>query len=129
MCIQNNAIEHQIISLTKQILTFSIYKPLHLDVLGQKRILLASEELTFEHSPLFSMSSPPLITHVTLQDENGKRYNIEPNENGLKFASGDISYQQYLRSQNNENRKLIGLSLVFLTAFLAGSWGLFRLLL
>lgn len=129
MCIPNNAIEHQIISLTKQILTFSIYKPLHLDVLGQKRILLASGETAFEQSPLFSMPSPPLVTLVTLQDENGKRYNIEPNENGLKFASGEISYQQYLRSQNNENRKLIGLSLAFLATFLAGSWGLFRLLL
>lgn len=129
MCIPKNTIERQIFNITKQILSFSIYKPMHLELIGQKRILLTSGDLAFEESSLISNESLPLITNVTLQDVDGKTYKIEPNENGLKFASGDISYQEYLRSQRNGNRKLIGLSLAFMATFLAGSWGLFQLLL
>lgn len=126
MCIPANTIERQVFNLTKQILSFSIYKPVHLDLIGQKRILLSSAE---EDSSLFASESPPLITNVTLRDRAGKTYTVEPNENGLKFASGEISYQQYLRSQSKGNTTLIGLCLAFLAAFLGGSWGIFQLLL
>ena len=121
MCFSSNALEQQAYRFTEKIHNSSLLKIVRVDFIG-KYVDIHSErpldaQLNFgEHLPL--------IKNVILEDNNGMQFTIEPNEYGLEFANGEISYQQYLGAKKTEVRKLliykIGSTGVF--TFIAGSF-------
>lgn len=123
MCFSYDQIELQSYRLAKQIILQSKHNPVCLNLVGNSSIELKNRNLEFDKMQTQD-GSLPLIKHVILQDQVGKLYSIEPCENGLKFAQGEITYKEYLQKQKGENKKLIGFSLAFITLFLASGWGL-----
>lgn len=62
----------------------------------------------------------PLIKNVTLEEDSGKKYSVEANEFGVRFAYGEMTFEQYLNSKKKEATKLIAYSI--------GSAGIFILM-
>ncbi|MEH7883446.1 hypothetical protein V7654_03875 [Bacillus sp. JJ1609] len=104
MCFTSNAIEQQAYRFTEKIHNSSLYKIVRLELVG-KYVDFDSE------IPLDAQLNPgehlPLIKNVILVDNFGKQYKIEPNKFGLKFASGELTYKQYVYSRKTEARKLL----------------------
>lgn len=123
MCFSYDQMEQQAYRLANQIILHSKHNPVRLNLVGNSSIELTTRNLVIDKMQSQD-GSIPLIKNVILQDQAGKLYCIEPCENGLKFAQGEISYKEYLQKQKGENKKLIGFSFAFITFFLASGWGL-----
>ncbi|WP_174728770.1 hypothetical protein [Mesobacillus harenae] len=70
-----------------------------------------------------------MITKVILEDKYGRLFSIEPNDIGLRFAKGDITYNDYLRLQKKGNRQLILIFLGVTGLFSGMSWVFINLLI
>lgn len=99
MCVSNHAFEMQINKKIEKIRVHSIYTPVAVVDSEGKRINFGDQ---FIHPS-------GLIKKVILQDVDGNDYEVEPEENGLRFAKGDISYNDYQLLQMKQNRKAIAL--------------------
>jgi hypothetical protein len=105
MCFSSNAIEQQAYRFTERIHNSSLYKIVRIDLIGTS-IKMDPEKSLESH--LLDSDSIPLIKNIILEDtSNGKKYSVEPNEFGLKFAGGEITYHQYARTRKSEVRKLL----------------------
>ena len=116
MCFSSNAIEQQAYRFTEKIHNCSLYKIVRLDLIGKYVDFDPERPLDAQ---LNSLEHLPLIKNVILEDHFGKQYNIEPNEIGLKFACGELTYKQYVYSKKTEARKLL--------IYTLGSAGVFSL--
>lgn len=104
MCVSNNFIEHQAYKMSEKIRSNSVYKFVRVDTSEGNYFELNKIELCMDSNNLTGPNGHclPLIKKVILEDKEGKCYSIEPNENGLKFAIGEISYREYTKLQKKE---------------------------
>jgi hypothetical protein len=105
LCFSSNAIEMQAYTFTEKIQKSSVYKLVQIDLIGDQFIKM-DDDLSLE-TMLTHGEEMPLIKAVVLSDSEGRLYTIQPNEKGLNFANGEITYDQYLRSIKNETSKLV----------------------
>lgn len=116
MCISNNALERQAYVMCEKIRKYSIYRPLRLDFINGKSIELQKQQL----EDIIISEQLPLISKIILEDINGLHFEVEPDENGLNFAKGAITFEEYKQIKSKESKMFIGY-------FLALSSGLFLL--
>lgn len=123
MCISNNEIERQSYIMSEKIRESSVYKPVLIKFIDKKSINLQNHSL--DH--IFAKEDLPLISKVTLEDAEGMRFDIEPNEIGLSYAKGEITYKEYKQMQNKESKLFIGYLTLLSSGFLLISWIALRL--
>lgn len=120
MCFSTNVIEQQALIISDKIIKNSIYKPVSLDFISEKNVGIQD----------FAMQSSgnniSLITRVNLVNNEGLQISVEPNENGLRYAMGEISYKDYKKLQNQESRQFIWYFFAISSVFLLISWATIR---
>ncbi|CEG29009.1 hypothetical protein BN1002_03937 [Bacillus sp. B-jedd] len=99
MCVSNNVLEIQTNKLSDEIRLNTIFTPVAFVYHNGQRVNLGA---SFLHQAGF-------IKRVVLQDTEGNVYEVDPTENGLRFAKGEISYRDYQLLEKKENRKAITL--------------------
>jgi hypothetical protein len=109
MCLSGNAFELQAYSFTEKISRSTLYKIVRLDFIGGNSIEVDLEHLKHE-------DNLSLIKNIVLEDAKGKQYNIDPDEWGVLFAAGEMTYNQYQRSKKLGTRKLLVSALGFTSA-------------
>lgn len=99
MCISGNFIELQAYKVCEEIRDQSVYKLVRLEVSEGHNIDLQNIQNFWD--------GKALITKAILEDSNGKSYIVNPNQNGLMFAKGEITYKEYRKMEKSENIKVI----------------------
>jgi hypothetical protein len=112
MCVSNHAFEFQAYKMSEQIIKNTIYQPVKVVYIGEKDVDVN------DINPL------ELITKIILQDSEGHYFEVEPSENGIKFAKGEITYQEYLRLEKKDIKNLITYSSASIGTILILSWAL-----
>lgn len=120
MCFSTNVIEQQALIISDKIIKNSIYKPVSLDFISEKNVGI--QDFTMQSSG----KEISLITRVNLENNAGLQISVEPNENGLRYAMGEISYKDYKKLQNQESRQFIWYFFAISSAFLLISWASIR---
>lgn len=123
MCISNNEIERQAYIMSEKIRNNSIYKSIGMEFVG-------TENLMFQNQPLediLAKKDLSLVSKVILEDSKGMRFAIEPNEIGLSYAKGEITYKEYKQMQNKESKLFIGYLVALSSGFFLVSWAALRL--
>lgn len=118
MCFSTNAIEQQAYHYTEKINNSTLYKIVHIEMIGHHVII--KKGLPLEDQLDFG-GQLPLIKNVTLEDYNGKKYIVEPNEFGVRFAHGDMTFAQYLKMKKKELTKLLAYSIGSVAIFITAS--------
>ncbi|MER2170978.1 MAG: hypothetical protein ABS938_10100 [Psychrobacillus psychrodurans] len=49
-----------------------------------------------------------LISKAVLEDNGGNSYSVSINQNGLRFAMGELTYKEYKKKERNEDIKGFG---------------------
>ncbi|MFS0638493.1 hypothetical protein AB1K84_21570 [Mesobacillus foraminis] len=119
MCVSNHAFELQTHRMYERIQKESIYRLVRIVYTEGKSI-----DLPNEHINLLE-----LITKITIKDNEGNIYEIEPSESGLRFARGDISYKEYLRLQKKETRQMITILTVLTSSLFITGWAFIKYLI
>ncbi|WP_066059633.1 hypothetical protein [Robertmurraya korlensis] len=112
MCVSNHAFEFQAYKMSEQIINHTIYQPVRVVYFGEK------DAYVNDINPL------ELITKIILQDNEGHYYEVEPSENGIRFAKGEITYQEYLQLGKKDIRNLITYSSASIGTIFILSWAL-----
>ena len=123
MCISHNEIERQAYIMSEKIRKNSIYKPIRLDFINGKSTEFKNGAL----EDLANGKDVPLVSRVILEDKEGARFGIEPNEIGLRYAAGEITYKEYKQLQNKESKLFIGYVTALSSCFLLISWAALKL--
>lgn len=123
MCISHNEIERQAYIMSENIRKNSIYKPIRLDFINGKSMEFRNGAL----EDIGNGKDVPLVSRVILEDKEGARFRIEPNEIGLRYATGEITYNEYKQMQNKESKLFIGYVTALSSGFLLISWAALRL--
>ncbi|KKK34333.1 hypothetical protein WQ57_23200 [Mesobacillus campisalis] len=119
MCVSNNAFELQAFQMSENIRRHSIYQPVRVMYLDGRWIDLPKKDEE-------TMDSQDLITKVVLKDSKGNVYEVEPNINGLSFAKGEITYEDYLQLDKKENKKTVTYLLGITGGYLVIGWAFLR---
>ncbi|WP_176791268.1 hypothetical protein [Thalassobacillus cyri] len=104
--------------MSKEIRENSIYLPVAIEYIGGKTVKLPHELETAE-----------LITKVIVKDREGNYYKIGPNEKGLRFAKGEISYKEYLKLKRKENRRFFTYFTSITGSFFIAGWTIIKFFL
>ncbi|MEK3997123.1 hypothetical protein MKX96_01460 [Psychrobacillus sp. FSL W7-1493] len=120
MCFSTNVIEQQALIISDKIIKNTIYKPVSLDFISEKNVGIQD----FQMQNIGEEIS--LITMVNLENNEGLQISVEPNENGLRYAMGEISYKDYKKLQNRESRQFIWYFFAISSVFLLISWASIR---
>lgn len=95
MCAPNNFIEQQAYEMYEKIKKNSVYNFIRADYSeGSNQGSNSQDDNTRNVSAL--------ITRVVLEDKDGTLYTVEPNPNGVRFAKGEITYNEYKKLQKSE---------------------------
>ncbi|WP_082232848.1 hypothetical protein [Halobacillus massiliensis] len=97
MCVSNNVFELQAYRMYQQIIKSSVYSPITVECAGGRNIDLTCQEV----------ESTDLIKEIALKDKEGHLFRIKPHEEGLRFANGEITYEEYEGIIKINNRKAI----------------------
>lgn len=97
MCVSNNFIEQQAYDMSEEIRKNSLYKVVKVDVSGGDGLGFQKQN---DH-----WNGTDLITKVILEDKKGTIYSIKPDDIGLRFAKGEITYKEYSQLQKKEDLK------------------------
>ncbi|MBM7607295.1 hypothetical protein JOD29_000532 [Lysinibacillus composti] len=108
MCINNNFIEHHSYQMSEEIRKNSLYEVVRVEV-SNGNSLKENEQ----------WDSKELVSKIILEDKNKNYYVINPDQFGLRFAKGEISYKEYKQLQKKEDFKLISFSVLGI-GFLTG---------
>ncbi|WP_338472955.1 hypothetical protein R4Z10_09630 [Niallia sp. XMNu-256] len=87
----NNFLEHQAYEISEEIRKQSLYKWVGLEVSGNDGMGIKKKNTQWNGNEL--------ITKVILEDKNGTSFSINPDQNGLRFAKGEITYKEYCKLQ------------------------------
>ncbi|MBM7692461.1 hypothetical protein JOC77_001891 [Peribacillus deserti] len=71
-----------------------------------------------------STGDNPFVAKVILRDSNGTSYFVEPNESGLQFARGEITYKEYKKIERKGNIFGIESFSVIVASFFLMFWAL-----
>ncbi len=111
MCISNHVIELQAYQLSEEIRKKTIYKMKRVEVTDGYSLEVEKQGDYW--------NGTDLISKVVLEDSNGTLYSINPDDTGLRFAKGEITYKEYIQLEKSANMKgiiylvaLIGLSFI-----------------
>ncbi|KGR80077.1 hypothetical protein CD29_03790 [Ureibacillus manganicus DSM 26584] len=104
MCINNDFIENQSYRIYEEIRKSSLFKVARVEFQEGYCWEPQFEPIQFNNNDL--------ITKIILKDDNNNSFTINPDDIGLKFAKGEISYKDYLRFQKIDNFKWIGFSIL-----------------
>ena len=104
MCINNDFIENQSYRVYEEIRNNSLFKVTRVEF--QEGYCW---EPQFEP---FQFNKNDLITKIILKDDKNNHFTINPDDIGLKFAKGEISYKEYLQSQKVDDIKWLGYSIL-----------------
>jgi hypothetical protein len=103
LCFSHNYIEQYAYEMSKKIWESSSYKPIRLEFAGGTSLEFKNQP-NYWDSPNNEMGNTPvLITKIILESSEGKLFSVEPNDNGLRFAKGEITYKEYKRLQKKED--------------------------
>ncbi|GGF36139.1 hypothetical protein GCM10010954_38900 [Halobacillus andaensis] len=117
MCVSNHTFEMQAYRMFEKINSYSIYLPVKLIYMGNETVDLIAEE----------PDSFKLIDKIVLKDSDGRLYEVEPSENGLKFAQGQLTYQEYIEFQKTAKKKVMIYLSLFISVFLGTGWAFIEL--
>ncbi|MBT2693652.1 hypothetical protein [Bacillus sp. ISL-55] len=120
MCVSNNAIELQAYHFSEKIQESSLYNIVRVDFIGGT--FLECEQETSLRAEFQGIDNLPLIKNLILQTKTGKQFIVEPDELGLRFAKGELSYRQYLLAKKQKARKMICYTFGFTGLFIAAAW-------
>ena len=118
MCVSNNAFEMQTDKLSDEIRMNSVYTPVEVVFAEGKRV-------NIHDNPVLPAG---FIKRIILKDKEGNNYEVEPSENGLSFAKGEISYRDYQLLQKKENRKAITLSTGAIGSLFLIGWAFLKII-
>lgn len=104
MCSSNHFIEQQAYEMSEKIKKDSVYK--FLSVEGE---------------------AGGYITKVVLEDKDGTLYSIEPNPIGVKFARGEISFQEYEKLHKRDTVNVIAIFSGVVVLFVGFMFGLMKI--
>ena len=104
MCINNDFIENQSYRVYEEISKNSLFKVTRVEF--QEGYCW---EPQFEP---FHFNKKNLITKIILKDDKNNIFTINPDDIGLKFAKGEISYKEYLKFQKVDDIKWLGYSIL-----------------
>ena len=104
MCINNDFVERHAYQMYEEIKKSSLFKVVRVEGIGGT--YLNPEKLKEQ------MNSQELITNIVLEDNNKKRYVVNPDPFGYKFANGEISYKEYKNMQKMDDFKWISYSIL-----------------
>ncbi|MBM7694088.1 hypothetical protein JOC77_003532 [Peribacillus deserti] len=105
MCFTNNVIEQRANKISEEIRKRTIYQFI---------------------KAVSSSGSSPFNTKVILKDSHGVLYSVETNLNGLRFATGELTYKAYKQIQMKETVQGFGSFMVIISSFLIMMWALAR---
>ena len=105
MCISNNFIEQQAYRISEEIRKNSVYRVVGVDASGVSDLSVNQQN---DH-----WNGKDLITKVILEDKDGRLYYVKPDDNGLMFSKGEITYKEYGKRQKKEDVK--GISYFFVS--------------
>ena len=100
MCSTNNFIEQEAYVMSQQIRKETVFKCVKV-IYSEGNNPDASTQI-LDSQDYSTVMEPALITKVILEDKDGTLYYVEPNPNGLRFAKGEISYNEYKNLQRKE---------------------------
>ncbi|GAM11967.1 hypothetical protein [Mesobacillus selenatarsenatis] len=118
MCVSNNAIELQAYRFSEKIQESSSYNIVRVDFIGGT--FLKCDQGISLRDEVQDIANLPLIKNLILQTKSGKQFCVEPDELGLRFAEGELSYRQYLLAKKQKSRQML--------YYTFGSTGLFTAL-
>lgn len=97
MCVSNNFIEQQAYEVSKEIRKNSLYNIVRVEVSDGSRYVFQ------EHDDKWN--GKDYITNIFLEDVKGILYSVKPDDHGLRFAKGEITYTEYNQLQKKEDFK------------------------
>lgn len=100
MCSTNNFIEQEAYIMSQQICKETVFKCVRV-IYSEGNSPAASTQI-LDSQDYSMVMEQALITKVILEDKDGTLYYVEPNPNGLRFAKGEISYNEYKNLQRKE---------------------------
>ncbi|RKQ15045.1 hypothetical protein D8M05_11340 [Oceanobacillus bengalensis] len=121
MCFSYSFIEQQTHEMSKKIWDSSLYKLIRIDFAGGNCFKVQSNLSDWVSLETEMGNKSTLITKVILEDIEGKHYSIEPNDNGLRFAKGELTYKEYKNLQEKGNA-------LWITIFIVGFLLIFTLM-
>lgn len=107
LCVSNQFIEQQAYDFSEQIRENSLYKFVGVEI---------SENNPAETN-VQKRNELALISHVILEDNDGSRYYVAPNPNGLRFAKKEITHKEYNKQLKKETRNAVITFLAVLVFF------------
>lgn len=119
MCVSTNAIEHHAINIYEAMRKQTKYKII--------KVNFAGNEIPINDPGTVALERLPLISSVIMEASDGIHYLIEPNETGLMFAKGEITYKEYLRIKQKAGRQMMGIFCGSIVLFLIMSLSLLKL--
>ncbi|MBN8200052.1 hypothetical protein [Bacillus sp. NTK034] len=129
MCFTHDVIERQAFKICEEMKIHSIYSLVGVTTTDGP-IRKIQENTSIESNfNLLPGEALPLITKVMLQDANGSHYWVIPDEEGLQFAKGEITYKEYKRLQAKEKRQLTTILLASGGTLFLLSWSVLRFLI
>ena len=97
MCITNNFMEHQAYTISEEIRKQSLYKVVKVEVFGGKSFEFSQQDEQW--------NGKDFITKIILEDKKGALFSVKPDYSGLRFAKGEITYNEYNKMQKKEDVK------------------------
>lgn len=104
MCSSFDFIEQQAFDMSEKIRKDSIYKFVRVEVSESSGLHHVHDS---NECVQISETRHALITKVILEDKDGNQYFVEPTTDGLRFAKGEITYQQYRKRHKRETIKMV----------------------
>ena len=97
VCITNNFMEHQAYKISEEIRKQSLYKVVKVEVFGGKSFEFSQQDEQW--------NGKDFITKIILEDKKGALFSVKPDYSGLRFAKGEITYNEYNKMQKKEDVK------------------------
>ncbi|MBT2659630.1 hypothetical protein [Bacillus sp. ISL-45] len=120
MCVSNNAIELQAYHFFEKIQESSVYNIVRVEFIGGT--FLESDQEGSLRTEFQDIETIPLIKELVLQTKAGKQFIVEPDELGLQFAKGDLSYKEYLLAKKDNSRAMLWYTSAFTVFFTTMAW-------
>ncbi|MBT2685410.1 hypothetical protein [Bacillus sp. ISL-37] len=120
MCVSNNAIELQAYHFFEKIQESSVYNIVRVDFIGGN--FLECDQGISLRDEFQYIANLTLIKNLILQTKSGKQFYVEPDELGLRFAKGELSYRQYLLAKKQKSRNMLCYTFGFTGLFTVAAW-------
>lgn len=129
MCFTHDVIERQALKICEEMKMYSIYSLVAVTTTGDQVRKIQENTSIESNFNLLPGEALPLITNVMLQDANGRHYSVSPDEAGLQFAKGEVTYKEYERLQVKAKRQLTTILLASGGTLFLLSWSVLRFII